>query len=200
MSFSDGYLTLIPGFFAALPAIPIAVWILRRGMDRRRTLWALLALGHITAVIALTIFPIPIGGQDFYRHTRGMSGDNIVPFATIAYQLANLTLGTVRQLVGNMLALAPLGIYAPMLWPAFRDWKRLLVVALAAAISIELAQYAGSVLEGFSYRITDVDDAIMNASGAMIAFALWRWAEAQWPDRVESLVAAVESLLWRRQP
>ena len=200
MTFSDGYLTLIPGIFAVLPAIPIAVWILRRGMDRRRTLWALLALGHITAVISLTIFPIPIGGQDFYRNTRGMSGDNIVPFATITYQLQNLTLGTVRQLVGNMLALAPLGIYAPMLWPAFRDWKRLFAVALAAAVSIELAQYAGSVLEGFSYRITDVDDAIMNSAGAMIAFALWRWAETRWPDRVESLVAAVESLLWRRQP
>ena len=44
MTFTDGQLTVIPNFFAVLPAIPIAVWILRRGAGRRRTLLALLAL------------------------------------------------------------------------------------------------------------------------------------------------------------
>ena len=42
---------------------------------------------------------------------------------------------------------------------------------------IELAQFAGSLTEGFSYRITDVDDAIMNATGAVAAFFAWREAE-----------------------
>jgi glycopeptide antibiotics resistance protein len=85
----------------------------------------------------------------------------------------HLSLNTIRQLVGNMLALIPLGIYAPELWPALRDWRKFVLVAIAFGVGIEMAQYAGSLIEGFTYRVTDVDDAIMNASGAVIAFLLW---------------------------
>jgi glycopeptide antibiotics resistance protein len=173
MMFTDGQLLLIPGLVVLIPAIPIAIWIWRREADRRWTAMALLAVTHITLVVGLTIFPIPIGGQDYYRHTRGMSEDNLVPFATIASQLGHMSLSSIRQLGGNMLALAPLGIYAPALWPRLLDWRRFVVVAVAFAVGIELAQYAGSVMEGFTYRVTDVDDAMMNATGAVLGFVLW---------------------------
>jgi glycopeptide antibiotics resistance protein len=177
MAFHDGQLTLIPGFFALFPAIPIGIWILRRGADRRWTILALMALIHIDLVIALTIFPIPIGGQEFYRITRGMSEDNVVPFATIASQLTHPSLNNFRQLFGNVVALAPLGVYGPGLWPALRDWRKFVLVAVAFGVGIELTQYAGSVLEGFTYRVTDVDDAMMNATGAIVAFVVWKWLQ-----------------------
>ncbi len=170
---TDGYLTLIPGYWLVPPALVAAYWIWRRGGDRPRTLLALLALTHVTAVVALTIFPIPIDGQDYYRQTRGMSEDNIVPFATVVNQLSHFSLSSIRQLGGNMVALAPFGIYGPALWPGLSDWRRFLVVAIAFAVGIELTQYAGSVVEGFTYRVTDVDDAIMNATGAVAAFFIW---------------------------
>jgi glycopeptide antibiotics resistance protein len=191
ITFTDGQLVLIPGFVAVLPAVPIAVWIWRRQAELRWKLLALLALVHVTLVVALTIFPIPIGGQEFYRLTRGMSEDNLVPFATITGQLGHLSWNNVRQLVGNALALAPLGIYGPGLWPALRDWRRFIVVAVAFGVGIELAQYAGSLIEGFTYRVTDVDDAIMNATGAVVAFFVWRDVERR--QILESLVER-----WRR--
>ncbi len=182
MTFTDGQLLLIPGFVALIPAVPIALWIWwSHADDERRRLMALLALVHITAVVALTIFPIPIAGQDYYRQTRGMSEDNIVPFATIVSQLGHPSLSSARQLIGNMLALVPLGIYAPALWPSLRDPRRFVAVAVAFAVGIELCQYAGSVLEGFTYRVTDVDDAIMNATGAVLAFFAWRRLEMRPP-------------------
>jgi glycopeptide antibiotics resistance protein len=193
-------MTYIDGYVVLLPAIPVAAWILRRRADRRWALLALLALAHATAVVALTLFPVPIAGQDFYRQTRGISGDNVVPFATIVWQLSNLTWNTVRQLSGNVLLLTPLGVYGPALWPALRDWRRLLVVALAIGAAIELAQFAGSLTEGFSYRITDVDDAIMNASGATAAFAVWRWIEGRRLPAAEVSGGAVESTSWRPRP
>ncbi len=174
MKFTDGALILIPGYFALLPAIPIAVWILRRGADRRWTLLAMLALVHVSLVVALTLFPIPIAGQEFYRQTRGMSEDNVLPLATIVGQVQHLSLNTARQLAGNILALVPLGIYGPGLWPALRQWRRFVLVAVGFGVGIELAQFAGSLLEGFTYRVTDVDDAILNATGAVAAFFVWR--------------------------
>jgi glycopeptide antibiotics resistance protein len=169
----DGQLVMIPGLVVLIPALPIAVWIWRRGADREWRLMALLALLHITLTIGFTIFPIPISGQDYYRRTRGLSEDNLIPFATIAAQLRGLSVDTVRQLGGNLVALTPLGIYGPALWPALRDWRRFLLVAVAMAVAIETAQLLGSLAEGFTYRVTDVDDAIMNAAGAMAAFAIW---------------------------
>ena len=44
MGFHDGYLTLIPGYFAVLPAIPIAVWIWRRPAPEAWKWLALVAL------------------------------------------------------------------------------------------------------------------------------------------------------------
>jgi glycopeptide antibiotics resistance protein len=169
MGFHDGYLTL---------AIPIAVWIWRRPAPEAWKWLALVALGHVTAVVALTIFPIPIAGQDFYRQTRGLSEDNYVPFATIVFQLSHPGLNSARQLVGNAIVLAPFGVYAPALWPGLRDWRRFVLVAVAFGVGIELAQLAGSLIEGFTYRVTDVDDAMMNAAGAVAAFLLWPRA---WP-------------------
>ena len=173
LTFNDGGLVLIPGFLVPIAALPLAVRILRREADPRWTIMALLALAHVAAVVALTIFPIPIGGQDFYRQTRGMSEDNIVPFATILGQLQHLGFNTIRQLSGNVVILMPLAIYGPALWPPLRDWRRFVLVAAAFGAGIELTQYAGSLIEGFTYRVTDVDDAIMNATGAIAAFALW---------------------------
>lgn len=174
MTSTEGYLTVLPGYLILPPAVLIGFWILRRRADREWTILALLALVHVTAVVALTIFPIPIAGQEYYRQTRGMSDHNIVPFATIVGQLGNLTPNNVRQFFGNMLALAPFGIYGPGLWPALRGWRRLALAAAAFGCAIELAQYAGSLMEGFSYRITDIDDAILNATGAILVYAAFR--------------------------
>jgi hypothetical protein len=65
---------------------------------------------------------------------------------------------------------------------------------------IELAQFAGSLMEGFSYRITDVDDAIMNASGPTAAFAVWRWIEGRRLPAPGASAGAVESAVWRPRP
>jgi glycopeptide antibiotics resistance protein len=94
-----------------------------------------------------------------------------------------MSLSSIRQLGGNMLALVPLGIYGPALWPRLRDWRWFVAAAIAFGVSIELTQLAGSLLEGFTYRVTDVDDALMNATGAVLAFFIWRQLERREPVR-----------------
>jgi glycopeptide antibiotics resistance protein len=176
----DGHFIAIPGYWMILPAIPVGLWIVRRyrrGEADERWVWfALLAMVHITATIALTIFPIPIAGQGYVR-IRGVS-DNIIPFATILTQATHPSLSNYRQLIGNALALMPLGVYAPALWPRFRDLRRFVILAIACGVGIELTQFAGSLMEGFTYRVTDIDDAMMNAAGAIAAFLAWPYI---WP-------------------
>jgi glycopeptide antibiotics resistance protein len=88
------------------------------------------------------------------------------------------------ELVGNMVVLAPLAIYGPALWPSLRSWRRFAVVAIGFSVGIELTQLAGSLLEGFTYRVTDIDDVILNSTGAVVAFFVWREMDRRgWVDR-----------------
>ena len=185
----DGGLVMIPGVVILAPALPIAVWIWSRRADRTWKLMALLALFHIALTIGFTVFPIPIAGQDYYRQTRGLSQDNFIPFATIVAQLRGLSLDTARQLAGNVIALAPLGVYGPALRPALRDWRRFLLVAAAMAAAIETAQLLGSLAEGFTYRVTDVDDALLNAAGALATMVAWQRFFPRWSARFAASAA-----------
>jgi glycopeptide antibiotics resistance protein len=64
-----------------------------------------------------------------------------------------------------------LGILVPL---ALRRRSALLVFVMAAAasIAIEIGQLALSVALGWAYRSADIDDVIVNVTGAMVGYAL----------------------------
>jgi glycopeptide antibiotics resistance protein len=72
------------------------------------------------------------------------------------------------QVVGNLVMLLPLGIYIPLLFPKFSGYLKVFIVCLLVSISIELMQLITSV------RSTDIDDVILNTSGAIIGYVLYK--------------------------
>ena len=80
------------------------------------------------------------------------------------------------QLIGNLLLLAPLGVYGPALWRQLRSFAATAVVAAVLSTAIELGQLGLSELYGFPIRIADVDDVILNTAGALVGYAAWRVA------------------------
>jgi glycopeptide antibiotics resistance protein len=107
-----------------------------------------------------------------------------VPLATLAFQLrGGLTAFELRQIVGNLLLLLPIGIYGPMCWPALRSARVLAAMAVAVSAFIELAQLAIATAYGFPVRVADIDDVLLNTIGALIGYAGWRlW----WSRPIES--------------
>jgi glycopeptide antibiotics resistance protein len=100
---------------------------------------------------------------------------NAEPFATIARQLAGRPdAADLTQLVGNLLLLAPLGVYGPVLSRALRSLPALLLAGALLSIAIELGQLGLSELYGFPIRIADVDDVILNTAGVIVGYAVWR--------------------------
>ena len=57
--------------------------------------------------------------------------------------------------------------------PRLATWPRIAVAALAFPVAIELAQLAVSLLVGYSYRVTEVDDVLLNFAGVLLGFALY---------------------------
>jgi len=73
------------------------------------------------------------------------------------------------QVIGNLVMLLPLGIYIPLLFPGLSGFFRVFIICLVVSISIELMQLITSV------RSTDIDDVILNTSGAVVGYVLYKF-------------------------
>jgi glycopeptide antibiotics resistance protein len=131
-----------------------------RRLAARRTVGATLAIcvaigaAYAGAVANLTIWPV-----------AGHAPRNIVPFRTITGYLAtgHLHETSVRNLLGNLVMLAPLGA---LLATATRckPWMAALAVPLTSA-GIESWQFLGA-----TGRSVDIDDVILNTIGGLIGY------------------------------
>jgi glycopeptide antibiotics resistance protein len=98
---------------------------------------------------------------------------NAVPFRTIALYLQNLGSGFwLRQALGNLLLLMPIGLLAPVAVPGLDRWWRVGLLAAAVSGTIEIVQL------WVPDRAADVDDLMLNVAGALIGLALLRLARA----------------------
>ena len=73
-----------------------------------------------------------------------------------------------EQVLGNFVMLLPLGIYIPLLFPKLSGFFKVFIVCLLVSVSIELMQLITS------YRSTDIDDVILNTSGAVIGYVMYK--------------------------
>ena len=95
--------------------------------------------------------------------------DNGVPFHTLALYLDNLgSWFWMRNALGNLGLLFPLGLLGPIALPALDRWWRIALVALVYSAAIELAQL------WIPDRSADIDDVLLNVLGALLGFVIWR--------------------------
>jgi glycopeptide antibiotics resistance protein len=77
---------------------------------------------------------------------------------------------TSTQVIGNLVMLLPLGIYIPLLFPRLSGFFRVFIICLLVSVAIELMQLITSV------RSTDIDDVILNTSGAVVGYIIYKLA------------------------
>ena len=157
--------------------LAVAALVLARRREWPRTILLLIAVAHVTILVSVALFPIPLdpdhvtGFRAGVLHSAERSAPNFVPFASIGQVLAGHGgRGTTVLLVLNLFVLFPAGMYLPLLVPALRRSAALLPLALVGGASIELAQLAISTALGFRYRFIDIDDAILNGTGLALGW------------------------------
>lgn len=124
-------------------------------------------------VLGLTLGGIPIE-EGAIPPTEWRRWANLVPFGTIGPQLAAGLESGLRQLVGNLLILLPLGFGLPVVWQRFRRLTPTLLGGFGVALGVEISQFIISLIVGVPYRAFDVDDLILNTTGAVIGWLVWR--------------------------
>ena len=126
-----------------------------------RLLATLLLVIWLIGGLVLTLQPAhPLPGQ--------VVDDNLIPFHTLRIYLDNL--GSpfwMRNLFGNLGLLFPLGLLGPIALPVLGRWWRLGLVAILYSGTIEFTQLF------IPDRSADVDDVIVNVTGALLGFVVW---------------------------
>ncbi|MFF4504320.1 VanZ family protein [Streptomyces sp. NPDC001401] len=129
-----------------------------------RLLAMLCAFGVMVAfavVLArLTLEPSPA--------SAAMAHTNLHPGSTMRAYLDQPALrDAVKQIGGNVLLGVPFGVLVPVLAPRARGLLRVLVLTAVVMLLVEFAQ--GALVTG---RAFDIDDVILNTTGALIGYVL----------------------------
>ena len=127
----------------------------------------LLALWLIAGLF-LTLAPAhPLPGQ--------VVDDNLIPFHTLRIYLDNIgSWFWMRNLLGNLGLLLPIGLLGPIALPALDRWWRVALLALLVSTAIELTQLL------VPDRSADIDDVIVNVAGAMLGYVIFSLARLVW--------------------
>jgi len=135
---------------------------------------ALLVL-YLGWVAGATLFPLPIRPVVAELESAGTGvAVQIVPLASIRDVLLHGSRFTQAWLLGgNVLTLAPLGFLLPFAAPRLATWRRMAAVALLFPLGIEALQLAVSVVLGYSYRVTEIDDVLLNFAGVVLGYAVY---------------------------
>lgn len=121
---------------------------------------------YIVSVVIITIFPVPVDKSTIYfAKESSYLQNNFMP-------LQFLNNFSNYQSLGNFLLFLPLSIYLVLLNKKFNSYKKVFSIALLFSLSIELTQLLISTLLGFTYRVTDIDDLILNTLGASFGYLI----------------------------
>ncbi len=166
-----------------VPAVLVAGVLVVRAW-RLRLPWPRLALQlvvvlHLAGVVALVLFPLPVQASLIAKRTaEHLQDNNLVPLVhLVAFAQGDTSIWDTTQLIGNLLVLAPAAVWLPLLSPRYRTAGRVIAAGMAMSLAIELSQLAVSTILGYTYRVADVDDVIVNTAGVALAYLAFRGVE-----------------------
>lgn len=156
----------------------LAVWVIalvasRQTQYSRSHLICSAVLG-VYVLIAIDILFFPIVQLDMSQETGWLSDSfvrsvNLIPLRFDFTELPNIVM---MQIVLNVLVSVPFGF--GILFVVFIQTRQIPVLAVVVGLGIEGIQLVIGLLLRYPYRIIDINDAILNALGVLLGYALFR--------------------------
>jgi glycopeptide antibiotics resistance protein len=110
---------------------------------------------------------------------------NLIPFKTILYYLKgnNGLLIACINIIGNIIALVPLGFLVPLVILKI-NWKKILALAIISGLVIEWTQFYLQI------GIFDIDDVLLNGLGVIIGF--WKFnLFKKFPIKAQNIIGGI---------
>jgi glycopeptide antibiotics resistance protein len=170
---------MLTGIVVSPLVIALAVLVARRAVRGGRPAFVVamrvLLVLYLGWVAGATLFPLPVRPivAELEAAGRGVTVQ-LVPLESIRDVLLHGTTFAKAWIIGgNVLTLAPLGFLLPFSAPRLATWRRMAGVAVLFPLAIELLQLGVSLALGYSYRVTEVDDVLLNFAGVLLGYAAY---------------------------
>ena len=134
---------------------------------------------YIICFIGVTLFPLKIN----FNADNTWISINVIPVINTVKEITNIDYDSnmysfmivfwIKNIVGNLILLFPLGIIMPILWNKFSNGFRVIVFAFSISLSIEVLQLLSSYIGNIG-RIFDIDDILLNTIGALIGYIIYK--------------------------
>lgn len=139
------------GAGVALPGVLLFLYYTDRNRFKRKWFWAVLFVVYMNAMFCVVGFP----SAQFVRWDPEI---NWIPFRD--FSSANIV-----GMSLNILMFIPFGAFLPIYFGRF--WKMSTTVLAGAFMSFTI-----EVLQLFTFRLTDIDDLIMNTLGTLLGYGI----------------------------
>lgn len=166
-------LLLLLAFFCYLGSILLSKF-LKNNKPMKIYLYAIFII-YIITLIQLTLFDSDYGrsGLNIFDWSKEnlevyLENDNLIPFKTISLYISRQDRVAIINLLGNLIAFAPMGIFLPLLFKKQNKLKKFILTNIAIILAIESLQFLS--LSGHF----DIDDLILNLLGALIIYGLFK--------------------------
>ena len=130
---------------------------------------------YIITLIQLTLFDSDYGrsGLNIFDWSKEnlevyLENNNLIPFKTISLYISRQDRVAIINLLGNLIAFAPMGIFLPLLFKKQNKLLNFILTNIAIILAIESLQFLS--LSGHF----DIDDLILNLLGALIIYGLYK--------------------------
>lgn len=130
---------------------------------------------YIITLIKLTLFDSDYGraGLNFFHWNKEnlevyLRNNNLIPFKTIIEYIARQDRIAIVNLLGNLIAFAPMGLFLPLLFKRQNKLKNFILTNITIILTIEVLQFL-SLSGSF-----DIDDLILNLLGTLLIYGLYK--------------------------
>lgn len=159
---SDTYILLV--IFAVFFASRGIYFLKHKKLTPVMELFKVLFFIYILGLVYYTFLPVIfIPGRDIFNHRI-----NIMPVKETILMFQRDYSFARYNVIGNILLLIPFGFFIPLM---YKNTQRLWIVTLCGclfSVTIESIQYLLFI------RVTDIDDIILNTSGTVIGYILYK--------------------------
>jgi glycopeptide antibiotics resistance protein len=164
---------------------------------------------YIIAAFALVLLPLPTTRNTCAFQSPDTVYASLVPFSFIRDTVEDaaivwsqpstyvraLAQPALLQAIFNFLLLLPFGMYLRYFFRQRLSWVRIFGLSFALSLFFEVTQITGVYgIYTCPYRIFDVDDLLLNSTGALLGFSLAPMVLSVFPSR-QSLLDRKEQLL-----
>ena len=155
-------------FVAFVLTLPLLLvhYIRFRRVAFGRVVMTYLAVLYVLALAAFTLYPMPDNAARFCgsHHIQ----PQLTPLASIL-EIPHEGVRALLQVVLNIIFFVPLGAFVRAMYRV--RWWAVLLIGVITSAAIEVTQLTGAFgIYPCSYRLFDVDDLLLNTSGALLGF------------------------------